>query len=420
MNVVYSDSAFFIRSGSTGDTSSLKLQLNSKTTVTGGVETKTITDASKLAKELFGIAESGESVEPQVSQINNLPTVRGQLSTPAIVKGTQMGIDPRKSFTVSAANRNLTVIVDGISSQIQLTQGQYSIGTFTKHLQDKINLMADALGRQVSGVRVDFDEGTEALVIRGATASDDSFIQISGSADWGLENIDAAFGKTSTYIRLTQDQDGSSPVYAVQDKSGNWTESSDKADFDELDIPYWSPIFLDKGELTFDTSGKIISPLGGTRMRSEAITGTTVSIDYAKSTQYNNPFTVMSQAQNGASEGDLVGVNIGDDGLVVASYSNGTQSSLGKIIIANFKTPQGLRQIGDSNYMETAKSGAVAYGEAGSAGFGTLRAGAKERSNVDLTSELVDLITAQRNFQANAKAIETSSSMTQTIINIRG
>jgi len=359
-------------------------------------------------------------VEPQVSQINNLPTVRGQLSTPAIVKGTQMGIDPRKSFTVSAANRNLTVIVDGISSQIQLTQGQYSIGTFTKHLQDKINLMADALGRQVSGVRVDFDEGTEALVIRGATASDDSFIQISGSADWGLENIDAAFGKTSTYIRLTQDQDGSSPVYAIQDKSGNWTESSDKADFDELDIPYWSPIFLDKGELTFDTSGKIISPLGGTKMRSEAITGTTVSIDYAKSTQYNNPFTVMSQAQNGASEGDLVGVNIGDDGLVVASYSNGTQSSLGKIIIANFKTPQGLRQIGDSNYMETAKSGAVAYGEAGSAGFGTLRAGAKERSNVDLTSELVDLITAQRNFQANAKAIETSSSMTQTIINIRG
>jgi flagellar hook protein FlgE len=62
----------------------------------------------------------------------------------------------------------------------------------------------------------------------------------------------------------------------------------------------------------------------------------------------------------------------------------------------------------------------VSYGEAGSAGFGTLRAGARERSNVDLTAELVDLITAQRNFQANAKAIETSSSMTQTIINIRG
>jgi flagellar hook-basal body protein len=421
MNVSYSDSAFFIRSGSTGDTSSLKVQLNFDVeTDADGNETKTITDASNLAQQLFGIAEAGESVESQVSQINNLPTVRGQLSTPAIVYGKQMGIDPRKSFIVNAANRNLTVIVDGISSQIQLTQGQYSIGTFTKHLQDKINLMADELGRQVSGVRVDFDEGTEALIIRGATASDDSFIQIAGSSDWGLENIDAVFGKTSTYIRLAQDEEGSSPVYVSQDKDGNWIESSDKGDFDELDIPYWSPIFLDKGELTFDTSGKIVSPLSGTKMKSEGITGTTVAIDYAKSTQYNSPFAVLSQAQNGAPEGDLVGVNIGDDGLVVASYSNGTQKSLGKIIVANFKTPQGLRQIGDSNFMETAKSGVVSYGEAGSAGFGTLRAGARERSNVDLTAELVDLITAQRNFQANAKAIETSSSMTQTIINIRG
>ena len=88
--------------------------------------------------------------------------------------------------------------------------------------------------------------------------------------------------------------------------------------------------------------------------------------------------------------------------------------------MANFATPKGLRQIGDASYFETSESGAADYGEPGAAGFGTLRAGARERSNVDLTAELVDLITAQRNFQANAKAIETSSSLTQTIINIRG
>ena len=79
-----------------------------------------------------------------------------------------------------------------------------------------------------------------------------------------------------------------------------------------------------------------------------------------------------------------------------------------------------MRQIGDSSFLETSESGAANVGEPGSAGFGTIRAGAMERSNVDLTAELVDLITAQRNFQANAKAIETSSSLTQTIINIRG
>jgi flagellar hook protein FlgE len=78
-----------------------------------------------------------------------------------------------------------------------------------------------------------------------------------------------------------------------------------------------------------------------------------------------------------------------------------------------------LRQIGDAAYLASSTSGTPRIGEAGSAGFGSIRAGATERANVDLTQELVDLITAQRNFQANAKAIETSSTMTQAIINLR-
>jgi len=78
-----------------------------------------------------------------------------------------------------------------------------------------------------------------------------------------------------------------------------------------------------------------------------------------------------------------------------------------------------LRQIGDSSFLASAASGKPILGTPGSAGFGTLRAGATERANVDLTQELVDLITAQRNFQANAKAIETSSTMTSAIINLR-
>jgi len=105
--------------------------------------------------------------------------------------------------------------------------------------------------------------------------------------------------------------------------------------------------------------------------------------------------------------------------LVVASYSNGSQDSLGKIVLTTFASNEGLRQNGDSSYLSSAKSGAASFGEPGTAGFGTIRAGARERSNVDLTTELVGLITAQRNFQANAKAIETSSALTSTIINIR-
>jgi len=414
ISVTYTDGKFMIRSGATGDQSSLSIELNYVD------DSEVLTAASTLASSLLGVPEGGLEVMAQASQINNLPTARGQISQPAIVTGKPMGIDPRNPFAVNSTNRNLTVIIDGISSQVQLTAGQYSIGTFTQHLQEKINLMADSLGRSVSGVKVDFEDSLSALLVTGSTATDESFIQISGHPDWGLDDIDAVFGETSTYITLEQDSYDSGGMYIYQDKSGKWIETSDKSDFDDNNIPFWTPIFLDKGELSFDTSGTLLSPIGTSRLESADITGTVVALEYGKSTQYNSPFAVLSQAQNGAPEGNLVGVNIGDDGLVVASYSNGSQKSLGKIILANFSTPQGLRQIGDASFFATSESGDASFGEAGAAGFGTLRAGARERSNVDLTAELVDLITAQRNFQANAKAIETTNTMTQAIINIRG
>ncbi len=419
MKVDYSDGKFSFKSGTTGDGSSITIALNGVDGALVDAEESNLTTASRLAKSLFGMAAT-QSVQPQNSLVNNLPTLRGQESRPAFVTGNAMGIDASESFSVTAANKNLTVIVDGISSQISLNEAQYSIGTFTTHLQSKINLMADSLGRSVGGIKVGYDESAGGLTVTGSTTSADSFIQITGHSDWGLENVAAAFGGTSTYVELSPDTEGASDVYVVQNQDGSWGETTDKSTFEESNIPYWSPIFLDKGELTFDTSGTLVSPLSSYSLESDAITGTTVNIAYTASTQFNSPFAVLSQSQNGAPEGDLVGVNISDDGLVVASYSNGSQKSLGKIIIANFSSPQGLRQIGDSSFFSTSDSGAPSFGEPGSAGFGTLRAGSRERSNVDLTSELVDLITAQRNFQANAKAIETTSTMTSAIINIRG
>jgi flagellar hook-basal body protein len=180
---------------------------------------------------------------------------------------------------------------------------------------------------------------------------------------------------------------------------------------------------LDRGELSFDMSGKPVSPLQTMPFETAILQGgtgaLTMSIDFTKSTQYPSAFAVLSQSQDGAPEGELMGLNIEVDGLVNATYSNGSQVSLGKIVLANFSSPSGLRQVGDSSYLASATSGMATIGEAGSAGFGSIRAGATERSNVDLTQELVDLITAQRYFQANAKAIETSSTMTSAIINIR-
>ena len=107
-------------------------------------------------------------------------------------------------------------------------------------------------------------------------------------------------------------------------------------------------------------------------------------------------------------------------GVVRANYTNGQQAALGKIILANFASPNGLKQIGNANYVATSSSGEATVGQAGSDGFGSIQGGALERANVDLTEELVKLITAQRNFQANAKAIETATNLTSTIVNIRG
>ncbi|MBM27501.1 MAG: flagellar biosynthesis protein FlgE [Halieaceae bacterium] len=423
IEVNFVDGSFVISSGTTGDGSSIAIRNVLTLDANGNADT-----ANTTGEQLFGLSVTAGTPESEntvrvaeaLSAVANRPAVRGQASTPATVQGNQMGVDPSKPFEVTEDNRSLTVIVDNISAQIQLATGQYSVGDFVTELESKINLMADKLGRQVSGVNVEFDADSSRLIITGATATDNSFLQVAGSADFGLEDVEPAFGTTSTYIRLSPDTQGTTPLYAYQDRNGEWLETTDKGTFDENDIPNWSPIFLDRGELTFDTSGTLVSPVGEAVLKSATIIGNDINVDYVGSTQFNSPFAVLNQSQNGAPEGDLVGVNIGEDGLVVASYSNGSQKSLGKIILANFATPKGLRQVGNSGFTATSQSGEAKLGEPGAAGFGTIRAGATERSNVDLTAELVALITAQRNFQANAKAIETSSTLTQTIINMRG
>ena len=435
VEVNFSDGAFVFSSGMTGDGSSISIRnvaeyVTAATNTADGTnfEVGTAYAASEIGERLFGLTveagtpenENTVLVAEAISAVANRPAVRGQVSVPAIVQGNQMGIDPSKPFEVTADNRSLTVIVDNISAQIELAVGQYSVGDFTKEVQSKINLMADKLGNQVSGVRVEFDTDSSSLVFTGSTATDDSFLQVAGSADFGLEDVEPAFGTNSTYIQLVPDTQGTTPLFVFQDRNGEYLETTDKGTFDENDIPNWSPIFLDRGELTFDTSGTLISPTGASVLKSATIIGNDINVDYQGSTQFNSPFAVLNQSQNGAPEGDLVGVNIGEDGLVVASYSNGSQKSLGKIILANFATPKGLRQVGNSGFTATSQSGDAKLGEPGAAGFGTIRAGATERSNVDLTAELVALITAQRNFQANAKAIETSSTLTQTIIQMRG
>jgi len=176
--------------------------------------------------------------------------------------------------------------------------------------------------------------------------------------------------------------------------------------------------------LTFDASGAITSPTAPTQFAPFTVgTSTTeqsLTLDFgAATTQLGQPFSVNNRNQDGKAVGQLDGVTVGEDGTVRASFSNGDSQALGKIALANFSNPSGLRQLGNSTWAATGLSGEPRLGEPGSNGFGGLMSGAIERSNVDITEELVGLIAAQRNFQANAKALDTASQISQTIFNIR-
>lgn len=143
------------------------------------------------------------------------------------------------------------------------------------------------------------------------------------------------------------------------------------------------------------------------------------TINFSGTTQNSGGFNVINLTQDGFPTGRLSGLDISDDGLVRATFTNGQANPLGKIALANFPNSQGLKQVGNTSWVETLDSGQVLAGEAGTGVFGLIQSGSLEASNVDLTSELVGLITAQRNFQANSKAIETNNAITQTIINLR-
>ena len=418
---------FSMFSGTTGDESSVEIlypfATGSTTTRLTASTYAADTAAAGSEKRAFEAFQALFNFVPGKTDVEILPT-RGVRSTPASVVGTPIGLNLDNKFTLSSETNKFTVTVDNVTGLIELPTGvEYTKESFRELLELRINSLEDSRGRTVNGAKVAYETAGNATLLRITTGTEgnDSFLKVTGPSIWGLKDLPSGRGTTETWLTPPQAENANGvPLYV--DRDGN--ETTQAGDFSEEETrELWSPIFLDKGELTFNTAGKLISPRVPIGFKATTIgnTGATLqfSINYDGSTQFSSPFSVLAQNQNGRPEGDLIGLDIGDDGLVSANYSNGSQKNLAKVILANFSAPTGLRQIGDASYYATSKSGAVTLGEAGTAGFGTVRAGARERANVDLTQELIELITAQRNFQANAKAIETNNTLTQAIINIR-
>lgn len=174
--------------------------------------------------------------------------------------------------------------------------------------------------------------------------------------------------------------------------------------------------------LTFTSSGAVSA--GGIVPSSFALTNgavspLAVSLDLSAATQYGATFGVNSMTQDGYTSGRLSGLTVASDGVVQGRYSNGQTRNLGQVVLANFANPNGLQSQGGNIWTETSASGQPLIGTPNSGSLGALQSAAIEESNIDLTAELVNMITSQRNYQANAQSIKTQDQILQTLVNLR-
>jgi flagellar hook protein FlgE len=178
-------------------------------------------------------------------------------------------------------------------------------------------------------------------------------------------------------------------------------------------------------QLTFNSSGALVAPANG-KLSFPAVSVSPgadpmqLSLDMSKATQFGNAYAASAINPDGYPTGILSSIDVSREGVVQAKYSNGQTAALGQLALAQFSNEQGLRQLDNTNWAASYDSGVPVMGAAGNGTFGSVQAGALEASNTaDLTAQLVNMIKAQRNYQANAQVISTDNQLTQTIINIR-
>ncbi len=231
--------------------------------------------------------------------------------------------------------------------------------------------------------------------------------------------FDAADSKTFNNTTATSVFDSLGGTHLMQYyfvKTGNGTWNMHTT-VDGVSVGAASPIaFGTNGALTTPITGSVTLPSftpagGGAAMA--------VDVDLTEMTQFGSPFGVSRLSQDGFTTGRLAGLDIDQNGNVFGRYTNGQANLQGQVALANFSNPQGLQSQGKNNWAETFAAGSPLVGAPGTSSMGLVQAGALEDSNVDVSEQLVKLIVAQRNFQANTQVIQTADAVTQAVINIR-
>ncbi len=248
----------------------------------------------------------------------------------------------------------------------------------------------------------------------------------------GTPQID--FGNAKTYNDATsvavfdaKGQDVALTYYFQKSGTDTWNVyatangTSAKVDAGGNPLPVTSITFPSNGGTPTSPSGTVPFDVPSTTNAAGATTLpiTGIALDLTGATQFGSGFGVTKMVQDGYAAGQLTGVTIEKSGIVMASYSNGQSKAAGQLELATFRNPQGLNPLGGNLWARSFASGDPTVGTPNSGNIGTLRAGSLEESNTDLTGELVDMITAQRIYQANAQTIKTQDQVLQTLVNLR-
>lgn len=344
--------------------------------------------------------------------------------------GTQVSavLQDFSNGTLESTNRNLDLAISGggffrMSQNDQVVYSRNGQMTMTAD-----GYLQNAQGAKLTGFPAGAGAGAEPVALQvpseaipaNATTGVNASLVLDSSVDAVTGTFDKAKADSYSYANsaTVYDSQGNShnvTMYFSKVSDNNWqVRSAIDGNMVGADGTPQPLVFGTKGQLT---SGSPLNLNFG-----DLANGTdplNVELDLAGTTQTGNNFSLDSLTQDGYAAGNLVGIAINDDGSIMGNYSNEQSEKLGSISLANFRNPEGLKPVGDNAWVETGESGQALLGQAGTGMLGSIESGAVEASNVDLTRELVDLIIAQRTFQANTNSVRTQSEVLESVVNLR-
>jgi len=351
---------------------------------------------------------------------------------------TQIGIgtkisDVAQQFTqgnITATNNTLDVAINGAGFFRLSNNGAITYTRNGQFQMDKNGHIVTSDGKRLMGNSADNLNGSSPVEIQIDTSDLQPVASQKITGTLNLNSSSANINQTvtpfsstdptsytnSTAITVYDNLGNSHNVqnYYVKTAANNWRvyTTVDGTDVTPATTP--TMVFNAGG---YDAANSSVTPVSFTPTTGGATMN--ISFDYSSSTQYGSSFSVNKLSQDGYSSGRIASFTIGDDGIIQGRYTNGQSKDLGRVILANFVNPNGLQSLGGNQWMATYESGDELIGSPGSSTLGVLQSSAVEDSNVDLTAELVNMITAQRVYQANAQTIKTQDQVMQTLVNLR-